>query len=311
MSTLELTGVRPSSAALCPRRAVYDHQAAEQDPPSAELDNWRRRGHAIEAYRVAEMRADGAQIETQREVPWPPQDPLGVGHIDVYDQAEKAIVEITSTAGAKLPDHKAVQAALYLHADADAEQAIVLSIDPSSFDERAYPISLDGLLDDVLHIEETVAHAIRTSTLPERTCHSPWDSTAFFCPYVWTVCFQDWEPAGSDVLFGMLDEAKQLADVTDDLADARRRVKALEERQGELRGSLAPAVPAKRSVKRQVVEDAGPVMAEGVQLARSVSTSRRFSLADYEKAGHVAPAEMEPFITETESDRWTVKRVAG
>lgn len=303
MATVErtITGARWSSAVRCARRAVYDHQDAPKSEPSEQQRRWWRRGKAVEAAIrgeiFAELRADGRRPRAEEEIPWPATDPVGVGHADAWIPSERMIIEIKSNGEAGLTREAALQTAGYA-INKRADQAVVISVDSNTFEERHYPISLDGLADEVHEIENRVAHGCRTGSLPERACRHPNDTPAFFCPYV-EHCFQDWQRPEPDVLL-LDEEARVLAELEDDVRQARDAVKAAERSRDEQRAALRPYLDPGQEVETASVR----VRVSAIEPRRSLS------LADMTKAGVAVPEHLEPFVKAGEpSERWTVRRI--
>lgn len=298
----DLTGARWSSAVSCPRRAVYEHQDAPKEPPSDQTKRWWRRGHAVAAAirgaLIADLREQNRRPRAEEVIPWPASDPVGEGHADLYIPHERVILEVTSTSGCDLDQHKALQAAGYALEHPNAEHAQVVSVDPSSFEERWYPINVAALEPQVRSIQEQVVHGVKTGELPERVCRHPHDAPAFLCPFV-EHCFAGWTRPDPDVLL-LDEEAVVLAELEDDVGRHKQALKAAEIARNEMRDELRPYLDAGAEVETTRI----------AKLKRTVIDPRRtLSLSDMQKAGVSLPAELEPYVkTGQSSERWTVKR---
>ena len=308
-----LTGVRWSSAVICPRRAVYEGLGVEGEPWSPQMLSIFRRGRFIGAAIAADIEADLIEQGrpagvAEREVPWPAADPIGVGHADYLIVDERRIIEVVSSVGCELPRHKALQGAGYAINDPDADEATVLSIDPSSYVEKPYPLDIDGLIDDVLEIEQVVVNGIRTGEIPRRAMRpngydeveGPNEHPCFECPFK-RRCWSTWEPWPSvELPESMIPKLERLAALEDYLAT---RKKEKEPEADAERKALRAQVRAR--MMPGVRYSAGGIRVHFVEVA----ATRRFSLADAEKAGHTLPESLQAFITESGAhERWTVRR---
>lgn len=300
-----LVGPRWSSAVRCARRAVYDAREAPKEPASDWLKGIRRRGHAVErAIRqdiFDDLHQQGRRPRAQEAIAWPAFAPVGESHADIYVPHETEIVEVKSHADCTLKPEAAIQAAGCAINHPRATSAQVVVVDPSSFAERWYPLDLDALTPTVRRIEEQVTTALEADTLPERACRFPGDSPGLFCPY-WRdggVCFTGWTREELDR--GLFDaEAELLADLTDELAEAKDVVSEIEERVKAARDELRPYLPAGEPIETERL----------AKLQRSEVAGRRtFQLAAAEAAGYKLPPRLRPFLKVGEpSERWTVKR---
>ncbi len=296
----DLSGPRWSSAVICPRRATYEGLGAEREPVSPQVERWRRRGHAIgDAIRseiIHELRVQGRRPRDEEEIPWPRKDPIGVGHADLVVPHERHVIEVTSTKDADLEYRKALQAAGYA-VNKGWSGATVISVDPQSYTERVYPVDVEALAPQVYEIEQTIVSALRTGELPDRVCATPGDGPAQLCPFA-SACFAGWERPPLDLLIGFDEQVEELADLEDEVGVARRELRVLEERRDEKRAALRPYVEAGEAL-----------LAGAIRVKRSVSVVERFSLAKARAAGHSLPAELEAFVSSSETDRWTVRRI--
>ncbi len=264
-----------------------------------------RRGHALaDAAKVdiaQDLHAQGRDVEFEVEIPW---GDGYTGHCDAYIPDEPSIVEITTTKDADLPEHKPLQAAAYA-IETDSNAAVVLSIDPSTGEERVYPINIDAFRDRWEAIKGQVVAGIRDGVLPDRVCRHPMDGPAIFCPFAGRDghCFQDWAPQVEHVDAPAAFQA--LADVEDEIAQAAAKdtLEELKTRREDLRAEVLAYVDA----------GAGEHIAGGVSVkVTDVAEGEGFSLAQMRKAGFELPAELEAFVTTRRgSTRWTVKRVEG
>lgn len=304
-STHVFTGPRLSAAVRCPRQAVYQALEAPAAEPTPEQQRMWRRGHALADVAktdiVADLAVQGRAAVVEEEIPWPADNPVGVGHADLRVIDEGRIVEITTTQGCILTDHKALQATAYAHEHPDATAATVLVIDPVTGEEQAYPINVEALTPQWIAIREQVVAGVRDGVLPDRVCRHPNDGPAMFCPFAGRDghCFRDWAPIVNHVQAAPVFQA--LADIEDQLATATPdRVDELKARRDEARAEVLAHVEAG-------VE----AVAGGVSIrVTDVSEGEGFSLASMRKAGWELPSELEPFVTSRNGhQRWRVRRV--
>jgi hypothetical protein len=296
-----LTGPRWSSAVMCPRKAFYEAvDAPRREWLPHELQRMRR-GQVWEEAVVADVvdgfRRQGRRPRRQETVAWPAADPIGTGHMDCYIPSERSAIEVVSNAGGQLPDYKCLQVAGYALNHPNADQAFVLSVDTHTGDDPVYPIDLSGLEPRVREIEDTVYEGVKTGVPPERTCRTPFDGPAQFCPFV-EHCFADWTFPPLEELLADPKELEQLADAEDDVSDARQTLKDAEEKRNDIRSRLRPLVPANAES-----------IAGGITVKRTVSPRTLFSLSDARKAGHDLPEPLQAFVKTSDQERWTVKRV--
>lgn len=305
MSTAEriLTGARWSSAVICARKPVYEHQAAPQEPlPDFVLRRFKRGnawGRIIRDDIVGAFRAQNRRPVAEVEVPWPAADPVGVGHADIYIPHERHIIEVFSTAGTGFPAHKGLQAAGYAVNHPRAEEASVLVVDRETGDERIYPLELDVLEPQVHALEAQVVEGIRGGDMPPRAAAAPFAFPCSECQFA-AHCWRDWEPEPIDQVPEAADDALALADVEDSLATAKGIVDGLEVMRSDLRAKLAPLIPAGETVE-----------CGSVSLRRSVVKGRTsFAIRQFLDAGHKLPRVVAPFISQgAASERWTVTRI--
>lgn len=297
-----LTGARWSSAVLCARRAVYEHADAPRDPISPRLQMIFRRGHTwgvvIREDMRRELAAQGRRLRAELEIPWPRQDPIGVGHADIYLPDERHMIEVLSTAGdLALPAHKALQVAGYVKNHRRAENATVLVIDRATGDERAYPIDAAGLAGRVTDIEHAVIAGIRHNEMPARAAEHPGAHPCAGCVFN-SHCWAGWAPEPPEAVPHVATDAELLADAEDLLADRRAALAAVQGVRDEIRDRLRPYIAAGRSVT-----------AGAIDVKRTVYARRSFSLSDYTNAGHTLGADAEAFTRESEIERWSIRRL--
>lgn len=304
----QLTGARWSTITRtgCARAGVYGYQHAPQDElresRREQLERYFERGKMIEEWAVAKDLASGAlSAETKRQaaIPWPLRAPVGTGHADAYDPAERGIVEYVSTDQAALSEGKVLQAAGYALNHPEAVQAVVVSIDPHTLVRRDYPIDLEGVAPRVRDLEDAIVAGI-AGDMPDRVCAQPSDGYHRGCPFV-GVCFEGWEPTPLDQLIGLDEKLERLADLTDQAKDAEQHAERVKAERDALRDELRPLLVAgeayRASEARILVKRSAWVQTGG------------FSLSDARKAGHTLPAELEAFVSPpSERERWTITR---
>lgn len=305
MSTT-LTGPRWSSAVQCARRAVYEGVGAPREEATEEQEGYFRRGRLLGLVRAQELdeqlvAAGRPKGQAEREIPWPPDDPVGVGHADYYIPDELELIEVTSTEGCELPAHKVLQLAGYIIFDRLATNGRVLSIDPASLAERAYRIDPETFRDEVERIASQVVAGIRDGVLPDRPAHveSPTQRPCFGCPFL-RECWKHWEPHPVGTLPASVhDDLRRLAELEDDCA-RYKNVPHLEAEREEIRDKLAG-----------MMAEGGVYRGGGISVKwTGVEGRRTFRLADYEKAGHRLPDVAEGFINNGKGHRrWTVRRL--
>lgn len=307
-----LQGARASSLVMCERKAVYEGIGAERRETDPSMERIFRRGRrlgAMLASEIAETLAeDGREAQLEREIPWPYSDPIGVGHADLYIPDERHTVEIVSTSGADLPWYKPRQVAFYVLNDPEAEYGSVLSIDPSTNEERSYPVDAEDFRADLAEAVERVVRGIRTRNpgTAKRALDRNGDQAdhpsgfpCFNCPFV-EPCWAGWEPEPAGALpDDLADAIAELADVEDKLARIKQHA-ALEERREELREKIRGRIKLGTNYR-----------APGFQKVRVIEVSgrRTFALKDYETAGHRLPDVADAFITTGKPhERWYITR---
>jgi hypothetical protein len=299
--TPELTGPRWSSAVMCPRKAFYEAVSAPRREWTPEELQRFRRGKVWEEAVVADVvdgfRRQGRRPRRQEEVSWPASDPIGTGHMDCYIPSERTVVEVVSNAGGQLPEYKCLQVAGYALNHPNADHAFVLSVDTHTGSDPTYPIDLAALEPRVREIETAVVDGVHTGEPPCRACRTPVDGPAQMCPFV-EHCFDGWGWPSFEELLADPAELERLADAEDEVGHLRADLKTAEETRNGLRDRLRPLIPANEEG-----------IAGNIRVKRSVFSKTSFSLADARKAGHDVPRKLRPFVSESEQERWTVRRL--
>lgn len=306
MSTRILTGARWSSAVLCARQAVYQGRGADGAPPHPSQERvWRRGrfiGEAI-AKDVAAVYADaGLEVIAEPEIPWPAKNPIGTGHADIYVPAEGEIIEVVSTRDAALPKHKALQLAGYVMNHPQATRGTVLSVDPSSYEERSYPIDVEALRPEVERIQDEVVEGMSPGgRWPDRAGAHPGDFPCFWCAFK-EDCWQgvDYPDPNRIKEPDKVAALQRLADIEDRISIDGKGVEHLKDERDEIRKELEPWItPGQDTVAGGIKVKVTPV-----------AGAERFDLSAAVKAGHRIPDHLLPFISRNKGySRWTVRRV--
>jgi len=285
--------------------AAYQALDVEGEPYSEEtlrrFGRGTRIGQAMAAEIIEGLAAQGREAVAEYEVPWPKDDPISVGHIDVYVPAENYPIEVVSTEGCTLPPNKARQVAGYA-LNLGAEKAAVVSVDPKTGEDRVYPINVESFRAEVEAIEDAVVSAMRGGPLPERFDGAhPGAFPCSQCPFL-VGCFANWEPPPAGRLPGCEDDLQRLADLEREIKRTPRgdHVLELEAERDEIRQKL-----------RGLMEPGQDYIEAGVRVRRTEVNGRRsFSFSAAEAAGFALPADLLPFISEGKpSDRWTVREL--
>lgn len=306
MTTTErtLTGPRASSAVLCARMAAYQGLDVEVVPyPDETLRRFARgirlgqvMGHEI----IETLAINGREAVLEHEVPWPADDPIGVGHVDVYEVAANHPIEVVSTEGCALPPNKAKQVAWYA-LSLGSEKASVVSVDPKSGESRVYPVNVEAFRAEIEAIQESIVLAMRGGPLPERfEGSSPAAWPCFECPFR-VGCFADWTPPPAGRLPGMGDDLVRLADLTAQIARLKK-ADDLESERDEIRERIAP-----------LMEPGEDYIEGGVKVRRTQVAGRRsFSFSAMEAAGYSLPPDLAEFVTDGKPfDKWTVRELSS
>ncbi|HKY60030.1 MAG TPA: hypothetical protein VJP59_03375 [Gemmatimonadota bacterium] len=301
-----LTGPRWSSAVMCARQSVYQGLGTEGTKPTPEQERVFRRGRfigeAIARDVVETFKADEVDVIPEQEVPWPAADPIGVGHADLYIPSEAHVIEVVSRRDCELPGYKVLQVAGYA-VNLGATKATVLSIDPTTYAERAYPVNIASMAPRVREIEAKVHRGMRIGDMPERAGAHPGDFPCFWCAFKDT-CWQGVElpEAGrleNDHHVALL---QRLADIEDAIPQYANREKELKAERDQIRDELTPHIEPGRET-----------FAQGIRVkVTPVAGRQSLNMTAAAAAGHALPDNLQPFVTEGKGYlRWTIKRVGG
>ena len=300
-----LEGPRWSGAVTCPRRAVYDAivPAADREPPDARtLAIWKRGrayGDAITREIAEELAAEGRRPRFEEPVPWPARAPVGEGHIDLYVPHERHAIEAVSAMNddAATIERKALQVAGYVLEHPRAERATVVIVNPSTGEQDELPIEVEAFEPRVREIQAAVVAGIANpaEAMPPRVCRHPHDGPTRWCPHV-APCFADWQRPTIEELVGGAELAERLLELDSRVTAARKATEQHELERELVRNELRAALPAGEEVT-----------AGGVTLKRTVSVRRSLAIAKLEATGKRLPKSALPFVSESESERWTVK----
>lgn len=305
MTTRILTGPRWSSAVLCSRQAVYQGLGTEGAKPTPQQERvWRRGrfiGEAIARDVEAVYAEAGLEVEAEAEIPWPHRAPIGTGHADIYVPAEGEIIEVVSRKDAALPEHKALQVSGYVLNHPEATRATVLSVDPSSYEERSYPIDVESFRPEVERIQGEVVEGMSGGQMPDRAGAHPGDFPCFWCAFKDT-CWEGVEYPDPNRIHDpdQVIDLQRLADLDDRISVGGKQVEHMKEERDEIRARLRPHI-----------KDKTETIAGGISVkVTPVPGPQRFDLSAATKAGHAIPDHLTPFITVGKGyERWTVKRV--
>lgn len=305
MTTTErvLEGSRWSSAVLCARMATFQGLGTEGTPPTPEQERIFRRGRfigdAIAADVLAMYAEEGVEAVAEQPVPWPAKDPIGTGHADIYVPAEKHVIEVVSRKDGDLPAYKVLQVVGYA-VNLGAARASVLSIDPSTYAERAYPVEIEAFREQVEDIQSQVVAGL-DGVMPERAGAHPGDFPCFWCAFRKT-CWDgvELEPADRLEQPEHVRLLQRLADIEDQLPVFTNREKELKAERDEIREALEPHItPGRETI-------AGGIRVKVTPVAGRTS----LNLGAMGKTGHFLPENLQPFVTTGAGwNKWTVKRV--
>lgn len=300
-TAIVLTGARASSAAICPRRAVYEHHDAPREESTEQMKGWFRRGHAwarvVREAIVEGLHEEGRRPRIEEVIPWPARDPIGEGHADLYIPHEQRIIEVVSNAGATLPSHKPLQAGLYIRNHPRATCGDVLAVDTHTGEERIYPVEMAGLAEELDKIESQVLAGIRDGEIPPRVGDAPWSGPCAMCAFS-RHCWDGWERPDPEALPEFAADLARLADLEDAIAAMKAGESIMAERE-EVRARLRGHIVAGHEYE-----------SGGIRVKRTeVAGSETFSLKAMRDAGHTLPEDLAPFVNRGRgSERWTVKR---
>ena len=307
MSTRALTGPRASSAVLCARQATYQGLGTEGAQPTPQQERTWRRGRYIGEAIAKDIQAiyaeAGLEAIAEAEIPWPPENPIGVGHADIYVPSEGEIIEVVSTKDAQLPAHKAMQAAFYAIAHPEATRATVLSVDPSTFEERSFPIEVESFREVIESLMDEVAEGIASGgeRMPTRAGAHPGDFPCFWCPFSQT-CWSGVDYPDPERLNDpeQVSDLQRLAELEDRISIGGKAVEHLKEERDEVRARLRPHL-----------KDGSETVSGGIRVkVTPVAGRQTFDMSAAAKAGHSLPDHLSPFVrTGKPWDRWTVRRV--
>jgi len=277
----------------------YQGIGAPKDDPTPDMIGWQTRGNVIAEYfrnKRLPIIYNPTEIKNEVEVPWPKDDPVGVGHADHWViPPSSTVVEVKSATKSELHYSAVLQCGGYAR-NMEAKNAKVVVIDPSSFSERWIPVKFNSkrLSKELDRIEEVASAAARGEKV-DRVCSHPGDGPAFFCPYVGE-CFDGWEPPGFDSLYGAEELIQRLVELTESSKTNHGAKAELESLRKYLLGYLEPGqqyLIGKHYVK-----------------VSPVAGRKTFDLKSFERTGHDVTEEMSPFLkVSKDTHRWTVREV--
>jgi hypothetical protein len=281
--------------------AAYDLRGAEPAEPDDVQRGYMLRGKQIEDYvfdRFAE-RYGRDNLVRHKPIPWP----AGIAHGDIFVKPEKLAVEAKSTSSLVPLHHHVLQLAGQVIFDPDAEQGLLVLVNPSNLVMRPLPMPVVPveLEEEVRAIADTVAGAANPrAELPERVCSKPSDAFSLQCPHAGT-CFADWTPPDPIELDGDIATlAGELYAIEQELKTAKERVAEVEEnrnlKRDELRRTIEPA--------REYVSPLDELSVRITPIAGRVTWDIKTAI----ELGAVDATVLEPFRKEGKpSERWTVK----
>ena len=298
---------RWSSAAKCPRMAVYAQRGAEARPRTEEEERILARGRLFGEYmaRRFEARYGPENVTAEKEVAW--GDPgdgtkLGVLHTDVYVAPERAAFEVkSSTSPSSVVAAAVIQNAGQQYFDPEVDKGGVILVEPASLDEITQPVKInDEIEGKIHHIAQEIAQAeADPDFLPCRVCKKPSDAIGMFCPFA-DQCFADpptYEPP--DPIQLDADRARlagELVVVERQLASGKGYIEGAKERRGVLIAEL-----------REVTEPGVEYVAAGVRLKRTVFSKTSYAgIGTGIEAGDLDAEQLDPYKRTSEQERWTV-----
>lgn len=295
--------LRASSVRDCPRKAVYEATGApareRYDSEERILFRGRRIGRDYGDL-LAEKYGETA-LERERKIVWA----LGVGHADLYLKQTRTIIEVLSSAFAstQMVDSKLLQLVLYIEHDPEADNGVLVIVNPSDFGEDRIIVSprsdkYQALVEEMQARLAELTEWDATGKLPDRVCRKPADARSHFCLHA-DHCFEGWEPPEPPDLDG---EAAELAAAW---VDAKER-----ERAGSL--AAAEAAATRKELEQQLAElapvgvsQAGPFAVVRTHVARRPT----FQWERAELAGVFSPeAYLGYFKAGSEYDTWKIER---
>lgn len=303
MTAHELTGVRASSAVGCVRKAFYEGVGQEKEELPRRVERLFRirsmQSDAVMAEKADEARALGRKIVLEQVIPWGPRTdewPNGIfeGHADYTDWTDYEVIEATGSADLTPDRRKILQSAFYAKRLSELTgktwKAYVLVFDPSTGEQRYVPVNWQALAFELDDIFATVLAAIEAETEPEGVCRTPHDGPASFCAFAGH-CFRAFEYPTPGVI---ADESLQEEVREAYTLSKRANVSLIEKDLKPLKKKVAAALTA--GAKYRVPVDGGEIEVRRTD----VKGSRSISLKEIEEAGFVLPAELEPFVKQSD-----------
>lgn len=296
---------RWSLAAKCPLAAALGGLGVEPAEPDERTKRIWHRGRLF-GWMVAEQFAakHGAKnVIREKAVPWP----AGVLHSDVFVKTERLAVEVkSSTAPSSLLESAFMQLAGECHFDADADQGMLVLIDPVDLDERFLPFVLTPEWAE--KVETRAAEVVRAlvtrgDDMPGCSCATPGACRFSGCPFT-TEAWADWTPPTAEQLGhtpGILTSLSDLDTVKVARSSLSAQDKELKQRQDDIQAVLVELG----------VEPGRDYLFNGYRVKRTLSDSERFSLSTARQSGVWTPEDddrLGAFINSGSSERWTVKR---
>lgn len=189
--------LRWSSARDCGRKAIYEATGApareRTDKEDRILFRGKRLGRDYADLLAMKHGEDG--IERERKIVWE----LGIGHADVWIRETRTLVEVLSSAHAseEMRHSKLLQLVGYLEHDPEADNGVLVVLNPSDYTEdrtvvstrsAAYQALVEEMRDRIAQLQAWDANG----AMPERVCSKPADARSHFCLHA-EHCFEGWE----------------------------------------------------------------------------------------------------------------------
>lgn len=307
----ELTGIRWSEMARCPRAAALRGLGAEPAEASAKARRYRARGQLFGAYAWQQFAAryGATDVERERVILWPLNRENG-GHADVYVRSEKLLIEVvSSTSPDSILPAKIKQVRGYLHFDPEATKAAVYVINPSDLDrEDLIPVVLhSGHIKEIARDIAAVQTALDGGPLPDCPCQSSMECRHSFCSFT-EQAWEGWTPPPTEQIAA----DKELVSLC-----ARWNTLSRDERQ--LRGQADALHGSRKDVEaelgaRSITPGLPYEVGETFRLKRTVVAGREtFSRARAAAAGIWTEADDDrfgPFVKiGSPSERWQVEQL--